>query len=81
MQLYFRKKNWSDVVGEKKGTSASKKDKSDECELCNAEAMEFIARKVSDRYLYLITSKKTAADMWKAIIDSFAKSLQKYWLC
>ncbi len=36
--------------------------------------MEFIASKVSDQYLYLIASKKTAADMWKAIIDSFTKS-------
>lgn len=44
---------------------------SSEFKLEDIEVMDFIANKVSDKYLYLISSKNSAKEMWKAILKSF----------
>ncbi len=46
----------------------------DDFEERNADMMDFIISKVHDDYLYLVSSKETAKEMWETVENTFAKN-------
>lgn len=80
MLSYFRKRNWLDLLsdlkkskrkeGDEEETGGSKEDRRDpDASESEEEAMDFILSKISDKYMYLVSNKKTAKDIWEAVLN------------